>query len=109
MAFSFDISDGITNDDIATYIAQIAPVAEYGNGTIARLLCTYTNNLSTDIDATLNAALNKSSATFYNSSGTGSALTDVTFNTVTIPAPAVSISRIVKTYQIVAGAWTFVS
>ena len=109
LAFSFDISDGITNDDIATYIAQIAPVAEYGNGTIARLLCTYTNNLSTDIDATLNAALNKSSATFYNSSGTGSALTDVTFNTVTIPAPAVSISRIVKTYQIVAGAWTFVS
>ena len=109
LAFSFDISDGITNDDIATYIAQIAPVAEYGNGTIARLLCTYTNNLSTDIDATLNAALNKSSATFNSPTGTGSALTDVTFNTVTIPAPAVSISRIVKTYQIVAGAWTFVS
>ena len=109
LAFSFDISDGITNDDIATYIAQIAPVAEYGNGTIARLLCTYNSNLSTDIDATLNAALNKSSATFNSPTGTGSALTDVTFNTVTIPAPAVSISRIVKTYQIMAGAWTFVS
>jgi hypothetical protein len=109
LAFSFDISDGISNTDIATWLTQIAPVAEYGNGTIARLLCTYTNNLSTDIDSLLNAALNESDDTFNTPTGTASALTDVSFNTVTIPAPAVSISRLVKTYQIIAGAWTFVS
>jgi hypothetical protein len=109
LAFSFDISDGISNNDIATWLTQVAPVAEYGNGTIARLLCTYTNNLSTDIDSLLNAALNESDDTFNTPTGTASALTDVSFNTVTIPAPAVSISRLVKTYQIIAGAWTFVS
>ncbi len=109
LAFSFDISDGISNNDIAIWLALVAPVAEYGNGTIARLLCTYTNNLSTDIDSLLNAALNESDDTFNTPTGTASALTDVSFNTVTIPAPAVSISRLVKTYQIIAGAWTFVS
>ncbi len=109
LVLSFDISDGISNNDIAVWLGQIAPVAEYGNGTIARLLCTYTSNLNTDIDSLLNAALNESSDTFNTPSGTASALTDVSFGTVTIPAPAVSISRLVKTYQIIAGAWTFVS
>jgi hypothetical protein len=109
LAFSFDISDGISNNDIATWLEQIAPVAEYGNGTIARLLCTYVSNLNTDIDSLLNAALNESTSTFNTPTGTGSALTDVSFATVTIPAPAVSISRLVKTYQITAGVWTFVS
>ena len=109
LAFSFDISDGISNTDIAIWLEQIAPVAEYGNGTIARLLCTYVTNNNTDIDSLLTAALNKSSSTFNTPTGTGSALTDVSFATVTIPAPAVSISRLVKTYQITAGVWTFVS
>jgi hypothetical protein len=109
LALSFDISDGISNNDIAIWLTQIAPIAEYGNGTIARIVCTYTNNLSTDIDPLLNDALNKSSDTFNTFAGTASALTDISFNTVTIPAPAVSISRIVKTYQIIASAWTFVS
>jgi hypothetical protein len=109
LAFTFDISDGISNNDIATYLTQIAPIVEYGNGTVARILCTYTTNLSTDIEASLNAALNKSSDTFNTPTGTALSLTDVSFNTVTIPAPAVSISRLVKTYQIIAGAWTFVS
>jgi len=109
LAFTFDISDGISNNDIATYLTQIAPIVEYGNGTVARILCTYTTNLSTDIEASLNAALNKSTDTFNTPTGTALSLTDVSFNTVTIPAPAVSISRLVKTYQIIAGAWTFVS
>ena len=109
LAFTFDISDGISNGDIAVWLAQIAPVAEYGNGTIARLLCTYVTNNTTDIDSLLNAALIESSSTFNTPTGTGSALTDVSFATVTIPAPAVSISRLVKTYQITAGVWTFVS
>ena len=109
LAFTFDISDGISNPDIAGWLAQIAPVADYGNGTIARLLCTYVTNNTTDIDSLLNAALNESSSTFNTPTGTGSALTDVSFASVTIPAPAITISRLVKTYQIIAGVWTFVS
>jgi len=107
LAFTFDISDGISNEDIAVWISQIAPEEEYGNGTVARVLCTYTSNLNTDIDSLLNAALNESSATFNTPTGTGSALTDVSFATVTIPAPAVSISRLVKEFTILDGAWEF--
>jgi hypothetical protein len=57
----------------------------------------------------MNSYLNESTATFNTPSGTGSALTDVSFSDVTIPTPAYNISRIVKTYQIIANAWTFVS
>jgi hypothetical protein len=107
LAFTFDISDGISNNDIAGWIGEIAPESEYGNGTVARVLCTYVSNLSTDIDATLNAAANLSTATFNSPTGTGSAVTNVTFNTVTIPSPAISISRLVKEFTIIAGVWEF--
>jgi hypothetical protein len=107
LAFTFDISDGISNNDIAGWISEIAPESEYGNGTVARVLCTYVSNLSTDIDATLNAAANLSTATFNSPTGTGSAVTNVTFNTVTIPSPAISISRLVKEFTIIAGVWEF--
>jgi hypothetical protein len=57
----------------------------------------------------MNSYLNESTATFNTPTGTGSALTDVSFIEVAIPTPAYNISRIVKTYQIIANAWTFVS
>lgn len=107
LAFSFDISDGISNAGIASWLEQVAPVSEYDNGTIARLLCTVTSNLTTDID--LNVNLNISDDTFSTPTGTANALTDVTFSTVTIPAAATNITRLVKTFQIIANAWTFVS
>jgi len=107
LAFSFDISDGISNAGIAALLEQLAPIAEYDNGTIARLLCTLTSNLTTDLD--LNTSLNISETTVNTPSGTGNALTDVTFQTVTIPAAATNVTRLIKTFQIVANAWTFVS
>jgi hypothetical protein len=55
----------------------------------------------------LNSYLNESTATFNTSSGTGSALTDVSFSDVDIPTPAYNISRIVKTYEIINNVWEF--
>lgn len=107
LAFTFDISDGISNNDIASYIEQIAPVAEYANGTVARLLCTVSTNLSSTLN--LNSNLNESTDTFNTPTGTAPAVIDVSFSTVTIPAQSVTVTRIVKTFQIIAGAWTFVS
>ena len=108
LALTMDISDGRTNEQIAEDLESIAPVLEYDNGTVARILCT----IVSEVRPTLNLnppILNKSSATFNTPSGTGSALIDVSFSDVSIPAPAYNISRIVKTYQIIANAWTFVS
>ena len=107
LALSMDITDGRTNDQIAEDLASIAPVAEYDNGTVARILCTIVSEVRPTLD--MNTYINKSPATFNTPSGTGDALIDVTFSTVTIPTPAYNISRIVKTYQIIANAWTFVS
>ena len=107
LALSMDITDGRTNPQIAEDLALIAPVAEYDNGTVARILCTIVSEVRPTLN--LNSYLNESTATFNTPSGTGSALTDVSFSDVAIPIPAYNISRIVKTYQIIANAWTFVS
>jgi hypothetical protein len=107
LAFTFDISDGISNNDIANYLKDLAPVEEYDNGTIARILCTVINNLSTDVN--LNTNLNQSTATFNTPTGTGAAVTNVSFSTLTVPGSATNVTRLIKTYQIIANAWTFVA
>lgn len=108
LVLTLDISDGITNTGIAGWLEIIAPVGEFQNGTLARILCSIVNNLSVDID--LNANLNESTGTFVTPGpSTASALTDVSFSTVTIPGQPVTIVRLVKTFQIQGGAWTFVS
>ena len=107
LALSMDISDGRTNEQIAADLESIAPMAEYDNGTVARILCTIVSEVRPTLN--INSNLQESTATFNTPSGTGSALTDVSFNDIDIPAPAYNISRIVKTYQVIANAWTFVS
>ncbi len=107
LAFTFDISDGISNNDIATWLEDLAPVEEYDNGTIARILCTVISNLSTDVN--LNTNLNQSTDTFNTPTGTASAVTNVSFSTVSVPGSATNITRLIKTYQIIANAWTFVA
>ena len=102
-----DISDGRTNAQIAEDLESIAPVLEYDNGTVARILCTIVSEVRPTLD--MNFYTNESTATFNTPSGTGPALIDISFSDVTIPTPAYNISRIVKTYQIIANAWTFVS
>jgi len=107
LAFTFDISDGISNNDIAGWLEDLAPVLEYDNGTVARILCTVISNLSTDVN--LNTNLNQSTSTFNTPTGTASAVTNISFSTLTVPGSASNITRLIKTYQIIANAWTFVA
>ena len=109
LAFSMDLTDGKPNSYIAgTILADLAPVAEYRNGTIARILCTTLSNSTTSLE--INPLRNTSDSEFnLTAGGSESALTNIAFNTATISAPSISTVRVIKTFQIVAGAWTFVS
>jgi len=107
LAFTFEISDGISNNDIAGWLEQVAPVAEYDNGTVARLLCTITSITTQSVDISTN--IGESTATFNTPTGTASAVTDVTTTPLVIAGAALNISRLIKTFEIIAGAWTFVS
>lgn len=107
--FSIDVSDGISNSSIATILTSLAPPVEYRNGTIARLLCSTLSN--SPVSLNLNPLLVLDNATEFRTADGGSAfaVTNVAFNTVSVPAPIIGISRVVKTFQLVAGSWTFIS
>ena len=107
IVLSLDISDGISNAGIATLLEQISPVAEYNNGTIARVLCSLLINSTTNLD--INPLLSTSSTEFVTPTGTAFGINNVSFTTATVAAPGLVVSRIVKTFQIISGAWVFVS
>ena len=101
IVLSMDISDGLNNTGIISYLTQIAPVAEYTTGTTARILC------STVTVSSSTVTLSTTSDTFMlTTSTTGLALTGAT---ASASVPIVSVSRVVKTFAISGGAWTFVS
>ena len=107
IVLSLDISDGISNAGIATLLEQISPVAEYNNGTIARVLCSLLINSTTNLD--INPLLSTSSTEFVTPTGTAFGINNVSFTTATVAAPGLVVSRVVKTFQIISGAWVFVS
>jgi hypothetical protein len=107
IALSLDISDGISNAGIATLLEQISPVAEYNNGTIARVLCSLLINSTTNLD--INPLLSTSSTEFVTPTGTAFGLNNISFTTATVAAPGLVVSRIVKTFQIITGECVFVS
>ena len=108
IVLSLDISDGISNSGIVALLTQIAPPNEYENGTNARLLCSFLSASSTSLN--LNTLVNTSTATFVTPSGTAPAVIEpVGFSTATIPAPIITPTRIVKTFRLQSGAWTFIS
>jgi len=108
LAFSMDLTDGKPNSYIAgTVLAALAPVAEYRNGTIARILCTQLSNSTTSLD--IDPLLSQSTAEFNTPSGTAYAVTDVASAVATVSAPSITTTRIIKTFQLLAGAWTYVS
>ena len=107
LVFSMDISDGISNAGIASLLEQLAPIAEYNNGTIARVLCSFLVNGTTNLD--INPILSTSSTEFVTPTGTAFGLNNISFTTATIAAPGLAVSRTVKTFQIITGAWVFVS
>lgn len=130
IVFSMDLSDGKSNtyiinnilngpggtapeylsrglaEDIATATARNRTPL-YRNGTVARILCTILNNSPTSLD--INPLRNTTAAQFLTDIGgsTSPALTNIAFSSATISAPAVSTTRIIKTFIIVAGSWTW--
>jgi hypothetical protein len=87
----------------------MAPPVEFRNGTIARVLCSTLSNSASSVN--LNPLLVLDNSTEFRTADGGSAfaVTNVVFNSVIVPAPVIAISRVVKTFQLVAGAWTFIS
>lgn len=107
IVLSLDISDGISNAGIASLLEQIAPIAEYNNGTIARVLCSFLVNGTTNLD--INPLVSTSSTEFVTPTGTAFGLNNISFTTATVAAPGLVVSRTVKTFQIITGTWVFVS
>jgi len=107
LSFTMDISDGISDAEIAGYLEQIAPISEHTTGTYARVLCSTTTISSTTLD--INPLLSLSTAVFNQPSGTANAVTNVSVATATVASPSITVNRIVKIFQIVGGAWTFIS
>jgi hypothetical protein len=96
-----DVSDGLNNAGIISYLNLIAPVTDYTTGTTARILC------STVTVSSSTVTLSTTNGTFMiTTSTTGQALTGAT---ASASAPTVSVARVVKTFTIASGAWTFVS
>jgi hypothetical protein len=105
LAFTMDISDGVTDLDIAGYLAIIAPPNEYESSTIARVLCQFVSLSNTEVDFT--GKVQTVTRQFNTPTGTAFGVIEpVTVDTVTVGAPATSITRIVKVFAITAGIWT---
>lgn len=110
VAFSMDLSDGKSNSYIVTNILNnLAPAVDYRNGTLAKILCTVISNSTTSLD--INPLRSLSSTNFLTDllGSSAAGLTNVSFSTATISAPSVATTRIIKTFTLVAGVWTFTS
>lgn len=111
LVFSIDLSDGKPNSYIVSNILNnLAPVAEFREGTIARILCNIVSNSSSTLDINALPPSISTAPFLTNLSGSTSlAMTNVSFPTALIGAPSISTTRWVKVFQIVAGAWTWQS
>jgi len=107
LAFSMDVSDGLSNTGIAGWLDQIAPASEYREGTIARILCTTQTNSTTNLD--INPLITLTTDTFNTPTGTSDAVTNINVSTATVSAPTINITREVKVFQIQSSVWVFVS
>jgi len=108
LAFSIDLSDAKPNSYIITNILNnLAPVGDFRNGTVARILCNILNNSPTSLD--INPLLSQSTATFTTPTGTAPAVTNVSVGVATVAGSSVSTTRIIKEFQLLGGAWSFVS
>jgi hypothetical protein len=109
LIFSMDLSDGKSNTYIINNVLDnLAPVAEFRNGTYARILCTLINPSSTSLAINALPPSISTNAFLTDLSGSSSlAITSIAFPTATIAAPSVSTTRIIKTFEIIAGAWVW--
>ncbi len=111
LIFSMDLSDGKSNSYIISNILNnLAPVAEYRNGTYARILCTLINPSSTSLAInTLPPSVGTNPFLTDLAGSSSLAITSISFPTATIAAPSISTTRIIKTFQVVANVWTWQS
>jgi hypothetical protein len=111
LIFSIDLSDGKSNTYIvANILNNLAPVGDYRTGTYARLLCSLISNNAQSLEInSLPPAV--STAAFLTTLGGSSslAITNISFPTATISAASVSVTRIIKLFQIVGGVWAWQS
>jgi hypothetical protein len=108
LIFSIDLSDGKSNIYIiANILNNLAPVSEYRSLTYARVLCSLISNNAQSLEInSLPPAFSTASFQTDGFGATGLALTNVSFPTATISAASVSVTRIIKLFQIVSGVWT---
>ena len=111
LIFSIDISDGKSNTYIiANILNNLAPVAEYRAGTYARLLCSLISNNAQSLEInSLPPALSTSAFLTTLGGASSLAITNISFPTATIAAASVSVTRIIKLFQIVGGVWAWQS
>jgi hypothetical protein len=111
LIFSIDISDGKSNTYIiANILNNLAPVAEYRAGTYARMLCSLISNNAQSLEINALPPALSTSAFLTNLGGASSlAITNISFPTATIAAASVSVTRIIKLFQIVGGVWAWQS
>jgi hypothetical protein len=109
LIFSIDISDGKSNTYIiANILNNLAPVAEYRAGTYARMLCSLISNNAQSLEInSLPPALSTSAFLTTLGGASSLAITNISFPTATIAAASVSVTRIIKLFQIVGGVWTW--
>ena len=109
--FTIDLSDGKSNTYIITNILNnLAPVGEYRAGTYARILCNLISNNAQSLSINSLPPAFSTAAFLTNLGGASSlAITNISFPTATIPAASVSVTRIIKVFQIIGGAWIWQS
>lgn len=110
LVFSMDLSDGKSNSYIITNILNnLAPVSDYRDGTVAKILCTIVSNSSSSLE--INPLRSFSYGTFATDlvGGTASAVTNLSFTTATLPAQSISTTRIIKEFTLQVGVWTWSS
>ena len=109
--FTIDLSDGKSNTYIiANILNNLAPVSEYRAGTYARILCNLISNNAQSLSINSLPPTFSTAAFLTNLGGASSlAITNISFPTATIAAASVSVTRIIKEFQIVGGVWTWQS
>jgi hypothetical protein len=109
--FTIDLSDGKSNTYIiANILNNLAPVSEYRAGTYARILCNLISNNAQSLNINSLPPAFSTAAFLTNLGGASSlAITNVSFPPATIAAASVSVTRIIKVFQITGGVWTWQS
>ena len=109
--FTIDLSDGKSNTYIiANILNNLAPVSEYRAGTYARILCNLISNNAQSLNINSLPPAFSTAAFLTNLGGASSlAITNISFPTATIDAASVSVTRIIKEFQIVGGVWIWQS